>query len=176
MPDIYRRYMLISACERDIITQMFPTLNEAQNKMREEMVEYGRIPQEAFYNDEYEGEEYGFDENSGWSNIKQNNDWIIIDTLTGETPQSNQKDVEEETAGVFKIHHREVLFDTFYVEAKDKEDALSVFHDLVSNGDIDFSTVEMIDAENTVAIPTQKELEHAYIYKVQGEQIWPRVK
>ena len=171
MSNIDNRYMLISACERDIITQMFPTLNKAQEKMREEMVEYGRVPQEAFQNDEYEGEEYGFDENSGWSNIKQNNDWIIIDVMTGEAPQPDRYDADNETAGVFKIRHREVLVDTFYVEARNKEDALSVFDNLVNNGNIDFSGIEMTEAENSVSVPAPEELAHAYIYKFEEEQI-----
>lgn len=50
----------------------------------------------------------------------------------------------------WKIIHTEKLVGWFYVEAKTPEEALEEYHRQVSNGEIDFSDLEMVDGEDIV--------------------------
>ena len=77
-----KRYMLISVCDREILTEQFDTKEEAQETMHREMVEQGRVPEDIFL----EGEEYddgncGFGEYSAYANEGVNHadfDWLIV--------------------------------------------------------------------------------------------------
>ena len=50
----------------------------------------------------------------------------------------------------YKIVHTETLVGWFYVEAETPEEALEEYHEQVSNGEIDFGDLEMIDSEDKV--------------------------
>lgn len=47
-----------------------------------------------------------------------------------------------------RIKHTEKLVGYFYIEADTPEEALEEYHFKVSNGEIDFSDLEMIDSED----------------------------
>ena len=48
----------------------------------------------------------------------------------------------------YKIVHREELVGYFYVEAESKEEALQEYHRQASEGQIDFSDLELVDGED----------------------------
>lgn len=53
------KYMLISVCDREILTEKFETLELAQAAMHKEMIEQGKVPEEIFEDDSYEDCECG---------------------------------------------------------------------------------------------------------------------
>ena len=71
-------YVLITVCERDIWTRTFTTLEEAQSKMRLEMMEDAGVSpnmvndKTAEVYDDFEIGKYG-----GWANMRENWDWSI---------------------------------------------------------------------------------------------------
>lgn len=76
-------YMLISVSEREILTERFSSLADAQHQMHTEMIEWGKVPEEVFrgYVKEYENTEYGFGKYCGWANNGINHadyDWLIV--------------------------------------------------------------------------------------------------
>ena len=76
--------MLISVTDREINTSLHTSLEKAQAQMREEMVNYGRIPPEEVYYSQGAGGldgEYEFDSMGGWSDngVQQTVlDWKIV--------------------------------------------------------------------------------------------------
>ena len=77
-----QEYMLISVFGREILTERFESLADAQKTMHEEMVQNGKVPEEIFDgNDEYENYECGFGEFCAWANDGVNHDdcdWLIV--------------------------------------------------------------------------------------------------
>lgn len=76
-----KNYMLISVCDREILTEQFDTLQEAHETMHREMVELGRVPEHIFDNVEYEDSDYGFGKWSAYANDGVNHadyDWLIV--------------------------------------------------------------------------------------------------
>ena len=76
------RYMLISVCERDIMTEIFDSKEKAQTTMHEEMVKWGKVPEEIFQEEiEYDDGDCGFGEWSAYVNDGVNHDnydWLIV--------------------------------------------------------------------------------------------------
>lgn len=73
------KYMLISVCDRDILTEQFDTKENAQEAMHKEMIEQGKVPEDIFDGKEYE--DYGYGEYSAWANNGINHadfDWLIV--------------------------------------------------------------------------------------------------
>lgn len=52
----------------------------------------------------------------------------------------------------YKIIHREELVGWFYVNANSEEEAIEEYHHMLSNGEIDFSDMEMVDSEDTAVL------------------------
>lgn len=77
------RFILITVEDREIFTERFASLKDAQAQMRTEMIQWGEVPEEIFEADKYdEGYDYGFSELGGWANdgINHNNyDWLIVE-------------------------------------------------------------------------------------------------
>lgn len=76
-----KRFMLISVCDREILTELFDTVEEAREAMHREMVEQGKVPDDIFNNTEYEDSDYGFGEWSAYANDGVNHadfDWLIV--------------------------------------------------------------------------------------------------
>ena len=80
------RFLLISVCERDIATEVFPSLEKARKQMMDELkdefvkgnkpsewMEYENLPR-------YERDDFGFTKTTAWSNLDDDNncDWLII--------------------------------------------------------------------------------------------------
>lgn len=79
------KYMLISVCDREILTEIFSTFAEAQACMHKEMEEWTNIESEIFQNTEYEESDFGFGEWSAWANGRCDyNRRIICIGLEGE--------------------------------------------------------------------------------------------
>lgn len=79
---VTQKFMLISVCDREILTEIFPTLAEAQDMMHEEMCQWGRVPKEIFLEKEYDDGNCGFGEWSGYANDGNNHanyDWLIVE-------------------------------------------------------------------------------------------------
>lgn len=75
------KYMLISVCGREILTERFKTKKDAQDAMHREMVEQGRVPEDVFSENEFEDCDYGFGEDSALDNDGFNHedfDWLIV--------------------------------------------------------------------------------------------------
>lgn len=75
------QYMLITVCDREILTERFSTKKEAQKIMHREMVKWGNVPRDIFENEEYEDQSCGFGEYSAWANDgidHANLDWLIV--------------------------------------------------------------------------------------------------
>ena len=81
------KYLLISVCERDIMTAPFPTLQAAREQMLSELKEefckgnsaddwekFARLPS-------YVGNDFCFAENTAWLNLDNdwNCDWLIVE-------------------------------------------------------------------------------------------------
>lgn len=78
---MFEKYMLISVCDREILTEQFKTLDEARNQMYKEMVTEGRVPKNILYLNSYDDGEYGFDEYCSYANDGVNHanyDWLIV--------------------------------------------------------------------------------------------------
>lgn len=76
-----KKYMLISVCDREILTEQFDTKEEAQEAMHREMIEQGKVPEDIFDTEECEDFDYGFGEDSAWANDGINHadfDWLIV--------------------------------------------------------------------------------------------------
>ena len=78
------KFILISVCEREIVTTQYYSLEQAQKQMHEEMIECGNIPKKIVeFGGEYD--ECEVREMGGWSNIcKDPIDWEIIEVSDGE--------------------------------------------------------------------------------------------
>ncbi len=84
-----KKFVLISVSDRAISTQTFDTLEDAQERMHEEMLESG-VPEEAFvvFDGENEfaceeafncnHEDYEVSEMGGWANGRTDDDWLIV--------------------------------------------------------------------------------------------------
>ena len=55
------RYILITVIDREILTEVFPTLEDAQMAMHSEMIKVGRVPEDVFDCDAKE------DADEGWA-------------------------------------------------------------------------------------------------------------
>lgn len=76
-----KKYMLISVCDREILTEQFNTKKEAQEAMHREMIEQGMVPEDIFYEQEYDDGSCGFGEDSAYVNDGVNHadlDWLIV--------------------------------------------------------------------------------------------------
>ena len=76
-----KKYMLISVCDREIFTEQFDSLKEAQDMMHKEMIEQGKVPEEIFNEQEYDDGNCGFGEYSAYVNDGANHadlDWLIV--------------------------------------------------------------------------------------------------
>lgn len=77
-----KRYMLISVCDREILTEQFNSLKEAQSAMHKEMIEQGKVPDDIFEESEYDDGDCGFSKYSGYANDGVNHadfDWSIVE-------------------------------------------------------------------------------------------------
>ena len=76
------RCILISVCNREIMSEEFDSYEDAKAAMHEEMIRNGYIPEELINSqNEYQDYEYGFGEDYGYSNIgigDSEYDWRII--------------------------------------------------------------------------------------------------
>lgn len=74
-------YILISVCDREILTETFKSLHTAQKQMHKEMIEWAGVDSEVFSNIEYEDVDFnfGFGEIEAWANTNNcDYDWRII--------------------------------------------------------------------------------------------------
>ena len=75
------KYMLISACGREILTELFPTIEEAQGTMHQEMEDWGGVDSSVFTATELDGGDFGFGPYGGYLNDRVNHedyDWLIV--------------------------------------------------------------------------------------------------
>ena len=78
------KFMLISVCDREILTERFPTIKAAQDQMYKEMVEWGGISEKDFLSgaEEYEECDFGYHKYGGYVNDGNNHadlDWLIVE-------------------------------------------------------------------------------------------------
>lgn len=74
-------YMLITVCEREIMTEQFHSLERAQKCMHKEMIEFGDVSEDIFDNEEYDNGDFGFGKYSAYVNDGlnySNYDWSIV--------------------------------------------------------------------------------------------------
>lgn len=87
------KYMLITVCEREIMTEIFDSLEPALETRKEEMLNawYGEddeIREALENNDEYDGGgDFAFDEWRAFVNGRDNWDWAIV-----ELPENDEKE------------------------------------------------------------------------------------
>lgn len=77
--NITTKYLLISVCDREILTESFSSLKEAQDAMHNEMIATGAVPSDIFTANEYEDREndFGFGEYCAYVNCTES-DWRIV--------------------------------------------------------------------------------------------------
>lgn len=75
------RFVLVSVCDREIMTEVFDSLKAATEQRNKEMIEWGRVPPEIFNQfEEYEEDgEYGFGKYHAYANDRCDFDWLIAD-------------------------------------------------------------------------------------------------
>ena len=73
------RFILVSVCDREIMTEVFDSLEAATEQRNREMVEWGRVPEETFEQfEEYEEDgEYGYGKYQAYCNDRCDFDWLI---------------------------------------------------------------------------------------------------
>ena len=74
-------YLLISTYSGVIVTEQFATEKDAQDVMHRSMVKYGNVPKNIYENDLYDGDGYGFDQESGfvWNGLNGHQyNWRIV--------------------------------------------------------------------------------------------------
>lgn len=84
-----RMYLLISVYGRNIFTEKFASLEDAQEAMHKEMIEQGKAPDDIFGFEEYDDGECGLGKWSGYANDGLNHedyDWLIVE-LGGDIEQ-----------------------------------------------------------------------------------------
>ena len=72
--------MLITVIDREIMTELFDSKEEAVCAMKKEMVDEAKVHEdvlETYY--EYEETGFGFGEESGWANGRNDCDWRIVE-------------------------------------------------------------------------------------------------
>ena len=52
----------------------------------------------------------------------------------------------------YKIIHKEELVGWFYVEADSEKEALAKYDEMVNNGEIDYSDMEMVDSSDEAVL------------------------
>lgn len=80
------KYMLITVIDREILTEQFSSLKEAQGTMHEEMITQGKVPEELFEagleENESEDRDCGYEPYGGYANDGINHadyDWRIVE-------------------------------------------------------------------------------------------------
>lgn len=76
------KYILISVHDREILTEIFNTQKEAQEAMHKEMVEWGKVPEGIFQEEEYDDGDCGFCSYQAYANDGNNHtdyDWLIVE-------------------------------------------------------------------------------------------------
>ena len=74
------RYMLITVIDREIMTELFDSKEEAVSAMKKEMTEEANVPIDILNTyDEYEETGFGYGEESGWANGRNDCDWRIVE-------------------------------------------------------------------------------------------------
>ena len=81
------KFILISVCDREIMTEVFDSYEEARVQRNKEMIEWARVPEEAFRDGEEEYEEigdeiedsFGFGKYEAWANDRCDFDWLIVE-------------------------------------------------------------------------------------------------
>lgn len=73
------RFILISVCDREIMTEIFDSYEEAVVQRNKEMVEWARVPEEAFSDEEYEESDFGYGKYQAWANDRCDYDWLIVE-------------------------------------------------------------------------------------------------
>ena len=79
------KFILISVCDREIMTEVFDSYEEARAQRNKEMIEWARVPEEAFRDEECEeiGDEiedsFGFGKYEAWANARCDLDWLIVE-------------------------------------------------------------------------------------------------
>lgn len=81
-----QKYMLISVCDREILTEQFKSHEEAHDAMKNEFLDSLRCSpdedlMEAIYSGDYDDGDMGFGEWSAYSNDGMNHanyDWLIV--------------------------------------------------------------------------------------------------
>ena len=76
-----KKYMLISVCDREILTETFPNIEAAQAVMHEELATQGRVPAEEIVGVEADCGDWGFGPYCAYANDGCNHadfDWLIV--------------------------------------------------------------------------------------------------
>ena len=79
------KFILISVCDREIMTEVFDSYEEARAQRNREMIEWARVPEEAFHDGAEEREKiddedsFGYGKFEAWANDRCDYDWLIAE-------------------------------------------------------------------------------------------------
>jgi len=75
-----KKFILISVCDRAIVTEVFDSMEEATAQRNKEMTEWAHVPSDFFdQHDEYEESDFGFGKYEAWANDRCDLDWLIVE-------------------------------------------------------------------------------------------------
>lgn len=81
------KFILISVCDREIMTEVFDSYEEAHTQRNKEMVEWAHVPPECVSLDgeaEYEDDSFGYGKYEAWARVEcdiefHDYDWLIVE-------------------------------------------------------------------------------------------------
>lgn len=83
-----KKFILISVCDREIMTKVFDSYEEARTQRNKEMIEWARVPKEAFRDgrEAYveDGSEFAYGKYEAYANHRCDLDWLIVEIPTEE--------------------------------------------------------------------------------------------
>lgn len=77
------KFILISVCDREIMTEVFDSYSDALAQRNKEIIEWANVPEKAFADDEYEeigdNDSFGFTKYEAYANDRCDFDWLIVE-------------------------------------------------------------------------------------------------
>ena len=75
------KFILISVCDREIMTEVFNSYEEALAQRNKEMIEWARVPEDIFQYgpEEYEDDGFAYGKYEAYANDRCDFDWLIVE-------------------------------------------------------------------------------------------------
>ena len=91
------KFILISVCDREIMTEVFDSYEEARAQRNKEMVEWAHVPEDVFWDgeEEYEDDGFAYGKYEAYANGRCDFDWLIVEIPTDKTEETHVPQIQE---------------------------------------------------------------------------------